>query len=336
MRFLVIGKGVVGSSLYYLLKEKGHEVRVVESGYRKFYPSLIHSLLLKGKDIDLALSSRRFYISHSIPFQPFISYTIGEVSSNTIDDWISRGFSIEERYADWLKDRAIIARDTDGLVYVKKLIDSVPYSNGVAKVIVRGKKFKIMIGDNDYSDKFDGVIMVSGAWNRYNVQGIELPLRSYYCWAWLVRTGDATLDKAIVYDYKLGFYSRPFLGLGWKFAIIGDGETVESSPFIKQRGDRKAVDSARKRFGDLIPIYKGDGYCEATPDMRPLYGEIIEGLYIVGGLNGYGAEVGPGLASLLVEYIENGEVEKEYYIDRFRNGEEFIHEFSIGKEPHEL
>lgn len=326
MKVLIIGRGITGSVLYLLFKEYGYSVTIVESGFRKFYPTLIHSLLLKRKDIDLSLESKKIYEKYNIPLIHYPSYTIGKVDGKIVDDWISRGFKVYEKYVDWLNTNAIIGENTDGLVAVKKLIDKVPYVKGIAKI----DNGKAMI--NGKIVDADIVILASGAWNAYNI-GVRLPLKSYYCWAWATINKNPLLDKVLIYDYDLGYYSRPLFGLGAKLNIVGDGDTLVSDPFTKQQGDLRPVEIAMKRLGELKPFYRGDGYCEGTPDMKPVYGRIMDNVYIIGGLNGYGAEVGPGLAKLLFNFITKGEEEKEYMIDRFPS---FEIDFELSKEPHEL
>jgi len=326
VKVLIIGKGITGSVLYHLFKRAGHSVTVIESRFRKFYPTLIHSLLLKDKDIELAIESKKFYEEYNIPMIKYPSYTLGKVDPKVVDEWLSYNFNVKEKFVDWLNAHAIVGENTDSLVNVKKLVDNVPFVEGVAKI----EKGKVII-NNEKESKTDVVIVASGAWNSYSVD-IRLPLKSYYCWAWVTTNRNSLLDKTLIYDYELNYYSRPLFGLGMNLNIVGDGDTLPSSPFVKQNGDLKPVERAKERLGELKPVVRGEGYCEGTPDMRPLYGRIMDNIYIVAGLDGYGAEVGPGMAKLLFEFITNGREEKEYMIDRFS----FINDFELGKEPHEL
>ena len=325
MKVLIIGRGIVGSVLYHLFKKAGHSVFVIESGFRKFYPTLIHSLLLKDKDIELAIESKKIYRELNIPLINYPSYTIGKIDPKIVDEWVSYNFNVKEKFVDWLNAYAILGEGTDSLVFIKKLVDSVPFFKGVAKI----EKGKAIVDNKEV--KADVIILSAGAWNSYSVD-VKLPLKSYYCWAWVTTNKNPMLDKVIIYDYELGYYSRPLFGLGMNLNIVGDGETIACNPFTKQNGDLKAVEMAKKRLGELKPFIRGEGYCEGTPDMRPLYGRILDNVYIIGGLNGYGAEVGPGLAKLLFEFITKGREEKEYMIDRFQG----ITDFELGKEPHEL
>jgi len=325
VKILIIGRGIVGSSLYYMLKDLGHSVIVVESGFRKFYPTLIHSLLLKGKDIELAIESKKFYEKYKIPSIKYPSYTIGKIDKKIIDDWMSYGFNVEEKYINWLNSYAIVGKNTDSLVAIKKLIDKVPYIDGVAKI-----KNSVVEVDGKTVNA-DIIILTAGAWNSY-ITDFKLPLKSYYCWAWVTSNTNSLLDKVFIYDYELGYYSRPLFGLGMKLNIVGDGDTIVSDPFTKRFGDLSPVKKATERVGELRPLFRGEGYCEGTPDMKPVYGRITDKVYIAGGLNGYGAEVGPGIAKLLVDFITKGTEEKEYIIDRFSN----VSDFELGKEPHEL
>lgn len=308
-----------------MFKEAGYNVRVIESGFRKFYPTLIHSVLLKGKDIELAIESKNFYEKHKIPLVYYPSYTIGHIDSKIIDEWISYGFNISEKFVDWLSSYTIIGEKTDALVGVRKLIDAVPYIEGKAEI----RNGRVFVDEKEIDS--DIIVLSSGAWNRYNID-FKLPVKSYYCWAWVTVNSNPLLDKVFVYDYEIGYYSRPLFGLGMKINIIGDGDTIVTDPFTKQFGNLSPVERAKKRLGDLKPVYRGEGYCEGTPDMRPIYGRISDNLYIIGGLNGYGAEVGPGLARLLFNLITKGEEEKEYLIDRFPP----MSDFELGREPHEL
>ena len=325
MKVLIIGKGIAGSILYHLFKRTGHSVTVIEAKFRKYHPTLIHSLLLKDKDIELAIESKKIYKELNIPMISYPSYTIGKVDSKIVDKWLSYNFNVKEKFVDWLNTLAIIGEGTDSLVNIKKLIDSVPFVEGAAKI----QRGKVIVNGKEV--KFDIVILSAGAWNSYSVD-IKLPLKSYYCWAWVTTNRNSLLDKTLIYDYELGYYSRPLFGLGMNLNIVGDGDIIPSSPFTKQNGDLKPVERAKERLGELKPFIRGEGYCEGTPDMRPLYGRIMDNIYIIGGLNGYGAEVGPGLAKLLFEFITNGKEEKEYMVDRFGS----FSDFELGKEPHEL
>ncbi|MCG3109796.1 hypothetical protein L3N51_02092 [Metallosphaera sp. J1] len=326
MKFVIVGRGILGSSLYHMLRKLGHDVVVVESGERRVFPSLIHSLLLKDKDIELARMSLDFYREFSVPMREFVSITLGKIGKDILNSWERAGVEIGETYVDWLKSNGIVARGGDRLVYVSKLISSVPFVRGKAKVDLLQEKV-YLDGKELHADRY---LVVAGPWNPCL---LKVKSKSYYCWATLVASRMRELGNHFVYDYEKGFYSRPLLGLGTGIAIVGDGRVIESPPGrrIPVQED-EVLDRARERLGPLVPLYTAGEFCEGTPDMRPAYGPITDRVLYAGGLDGYGAEVGPGLAKLLVDFIVSGEKVQEYFLDRFSH----VTNFTIGREPHEI
>lgn len=309
-----------------MLRKLGHDVVVVESGERRVFPSLIHSLLLKDKDIELARMSLDFYREFSVPMREFISITLGKIGKDVLNSWERAGVEIRETYVDWLKSDGIVARGGDRLVYVSRLISSVPFVRGKAKVDLLQEKV-YLDGKELHADRY---LVVAGPWNPCL---LRVKSKSYYCWATLVASGMRELGNHFVYDYEKGFYSRPLLGLGTGIAIVGDGRAIESPPGrrIPVQED-EVLDRARERLGPLVPLHTAGEFCEGTPDMRPAYGPITDRVLYAGGLDGYGAEVGPGLAKLLVDFIVSGEKVQEYFLDRFSH----VTNFTIGREPHEI
>ncbi len=326
MKIVVVGRGILGSSLYHLLRRKGHVVRVIESGERRVFPSLIHSLLLKDRDIELARMSLDFYREFSVPMKEFVSITLGKVESQILNSWERVGVEIREEHVSWLKANGIVARGGDRLVYISRLISSVPFVRGKAKIDLLKEKV-YLDGKEIHADKY---LVVAGPWNPCL---LRVKTKSYYCWATLVASGVKELGNHFVYDYEKGFYSRPLLGLGTGIAIVGDGRAIESPPGRRIPVDENEVlDRARERLGSLHPLYTAGEFCEGTPDMRPAYGPITDKILYAGGLDGYGAEVGPGLAKLIIKFIETGEKVQEYFLDRFTG----VTDFTVGREPHEI
>ncbi|QKR00333.1 FAD-binding oxidoreductase [Metallosphaera tengchongensis] len=326
MKFAIVGRGILGSSLYFMLTKAGHEVKVIESRKRRVFPSLIHSLLLKGKDVQLAMESLKFYREFNVPMREFPSLTIGKVSMDVITQWQEVGVQIREEYVGWISSDAIVALGGDRLVYVSKLIYAVPYIEGSAEIDL--SKGVVSVGGKQV--KADKIIVTAGPWNPCLV-GVKS--KSYYCWATLIYSKIRELGSHFVYDYEKGFYSRPVIGLATGMAIVGDGKAVESPPGNRVSLDKEEVMAkVRDRVGHFVPLYTAGEFCEGTPDMKPSYGKIGENVYYAGGLDGYGAEVGPGLAKLLLDLIMKGEVEREYYAERFSE----VGDFTIGREPHEI
>ncbi|AKA73381.1 FAD-dependent oxidoreductase [Saccharolobus solfataricus] len=336
LKVIIVGGGIVGSSIYRLLKKNGIEVQLIDPKVKRPFPSLIHSLLLKGKDIELAKLSLNFYKKFNIPYYPFKSYTLGKINSSIIDSWISAGVNINVKYVNWINDQAIEAIGGDGLVSIGSLINStekIIYQSNI--VIDKGKGF-VKINNKLYES--DLIILSAGAWSKYLIN-VKLPVKTYYCWASLFLSKKKEVGSNIIYDYVNNFYSRPVIGLGFPLAIMGDGKAIETTPLQQNIciEDKNEV-SARisRRLGEVKELYTSGSFCEATPDMRPAYGKIAENVYFIGGFNGYGAEVGPGLAHVLVEEILSKKEDTyftEYRLERL-NG--YDGNFEIGQEPHEL
>ncbi|MEM3329596.1 MAG: FAD-dependent oxidoreductase, partial [Saccharolobus sp.] len=68
MRIVIVGGGIVGSSIYRILKKEGLEVTLFDAGTKRQFPTLIHSLLLKDQDIELSKKSLEFYNKFRIPY----------------------------------------------------------------------------------------------------------------------------------------------------------------------------------------------------------------------------------------------------------------------------
>ncbi|QXJ30666.1 FAD-dependent oxidoreductase [Saccharolobus shibatae] len=336
LKITIVGGGIVGSSIYRMLKKNGIEVRLIDPKIKRPFPSLIHSLLLKGKDIELAKLSLNFYKKFNIPYYPFKSYTLGKINSSIIDSWISAGVNINVKYVNWINDETVEAIGGDGLVSVGSLINYTEKITYRASIFVNEGKGFIKINDKLYES--DMIILSAGAWSKYLIN-VKLPVKTYYCWASLFLSRKKEVGSNIIYDYVNNFYSRPVIGLGLPFAIMGDGKVIEATPFQQNIciEDKNEVSSRiSRRLGEVKELYTSGNFCEATLDMRPAYGKIAENVYYIGGFNGYGAEVGPGLANILVEEILSKKEDtyfKEYKVERFN---EYNDDFEIGQEPHEL
>jgi glycine/D-amino acid oxidase-like deaminating enzyme len=330
----IIGGGIIGSSLFRILSKK-HDVRVLDPGIKTQFPTLIHSLLLKGDDVELSSLSLQFYEEYGIARKKFTSYTLGKIDERVISLWRDHGVEVRETYVDWIREKALEAKGGDSLVNIKQLVN-VTREKALVEVKAREKVASIFSNKRDITNDFDIFILAAGSWNSV-IFNERIPLKPYYCWASAMK-GPRELDKFIVYDYVLGFYSRPMLGIGAPLFIAGDGDIIEMTPpkdGIMNRPpimDMETVISKIKSRFSSRPLYVSGNFCEGTPDMRPLYGRLKDNLYIAGGLNGYGAEVGPGLAVLLSRLIDGEEEMRSYLIDRFKG----IEDFDLGREAHEL
>jgi len=319
----------LGSSLYRLLRDRGHEVTAIDARKRKIYPTLIHSLLLKGNDVKLAKRTLELYDRFNVRTREFPAYTISDKLGNLTSLWQEVGVKVERKYVEWLSTEATITHGSDRLVWIGNFIRSTPVYPTEAKIKLDGRKASVEL-DGKIKEA-DAVVLAAGAWNSELFPSLKS--KPYFCWSAAV-SGRRELDSNFVYDYEIGFYSRPLLGMGLPFAIVGDGDTIECKPGEKVNIDPSTLlEKASARLGKLVQFHLGWGHCEGTPDMRPSFGRVGDNLFYIGGLDGYGAEIGPALAEMLMNYILDGEENKEYMVDRFQ---QFKGSFSLGREPHEL
>jgi glycine/D-amino acid oxidase-like deaminating enzyme len=373
VKVVVIGGGVVGTVLANLLSLREIEVTLIDSGAQRPRYPLIHSKLLRFKeDIELAKVSEGVYRELSSQLRIDLMHSIRSITivpqecyrdevSSIIGMWREAGVrvSIIDEAGDYGLRKVgndevyIISDGGDHLVDIPALIrlsrnsKYIHYVDGEAHIKFNGRDINVVVNGDNYTG--DYVILTTGAWNSIMVSelGIRVPLLQYKCQA------VAVLGKAvnnIVYDYVLGIYARPLgssidslLGrLGLSVIVGGDGNVRVEKPGSSKGVDEDVINDVisrlRLRFGLLIRVGSGFGYCEGTPDMRPLVGSLIEDkLYILGGFNGYGAEVGPALALALVEYILGGSwpnYAKPYLIDRFSGG--WPSTWDVDREAHEL
>ncbi len=370
---VIVGGGLIGTVLAQLLSLRGVNTTLVDSGVQRPRYPLIHSKLLKFReDVELARISEGVYrelsrelgvdLIHDLPSITIVpGWCYRELVRDLVNQWREVGVevSILNDVGDYGLRRVsndevyIMSIGGDHLVDIPGLIrlamdsERIRYVHGEAHVRLDGRNVEVVVNNHTYTG--DYVVITAGAWNSEVVGklGIRVPLLPYKCQAaaFLGRS-----VNAIVYDYVLGVYARPLTPrlnklvgrFGLSIIVGGDGnveiERLGSSKGVNEEVMRDVTNRLRLRFGWLVRIGSGFGYCEGTPDMRPLVGSLIEDkLYIIGGFNGYGAEVGPALALALVEYILGGSwpnYAKPYLINRFSGG--WPSTWDVSREAHEL
>ncbi|WP_054849352.1 NAD(P)/FAD-dependent oxidoreductase [Vulcanisaeta sp. JCM 14467] len=227
-------------------------------------------------------------------------------------------------------------------------IKGVNYIRGEAAIRLGNHEVRVLVSGNEL--RGDYVILASGAWNSIITRGtgLRVPLLPYKCQA--AAFMGRGISNVIVYDYVLDIYMRP-LGsvidnalsrLGLSIIVAGDGNSRITEPGREAGVDREFISEirgkVRSRVGEVLLVGSRFGYCEVTPDMRPLVGTLgLDSLLLIGGFNGYGAEVGPALASAVVDYVLSGswpDYARPYLIDRF--GNDWPSTWDISVEAHEL
>lgn len=325
MNVVIIGGGVIGTVLTYLFSSRNVNVTLINSDLQKPRFPLIHSKLLRfPEDIRLARISEDVYgeLSREVGtnvLRPVDSITIipttcyndtmqimsmwhdaGGASTRIISDVSEYGIkrvSEEEVY--------ILSSNGDNLVNYPLLISRVRkikginYVNGFASIKFVDGGIKVLVNGREF--RGDYVIIASGAWNSMIIRNanLKVPLLPYKCQA-AAFLGRVVND--IIYDYVLGIYVRPPLGsmldnalssLRLSIIVGGDGNFKVTEPGRERGGvDNDFLDEVRKkvraRLGRVRLIGSRFGYCEGTPDTRPVIGASMMDYSLLVGLMGMG------------------------------------------------
>lgn len=363
MRVVIVGAGVVGSVLSLLLRMDGIDTVIVDPDVRRPGVPLIHSKLLRFKeDIELASISEDVYrkISDFLGVEllrPMESITIiREDCKNEVDGLIPLWSSVGSK-ADYVDCKDLGVRVYDGelcvlgngdnLVNIPRVINYVRRSEGYIRGYAYVKDTHSVLTRAGLV-KGDFIIITGGAWNKTILSelGIKVPLQPYKCQALGLLTKRLT---RIIYDYSLDFYLRPvglwFDGLtslvGLSLVAAGDGNSIVedlNNASVDDWFKEEIIRKVRARLGWAVSITSNYGFCELTPDTKPLLGAFESGgLVLLGGFDGYGAEVGPALALAVKDFIIRGSwpsYVRPYLIDRFLNG--WPESWDVDVEAHEL
>jgi len=364
MKVVIVGAGLAGSVASLRLLMEGFDVVLVGSDDQLPWGTLIHSKLLRfEEDVVLAHESMRVYreigeyLGDDLLF-PINSLSIvrseyGNRLRLLMDIWGNYGVKSMIVGCGELGPRClgdeihVLSRGGDHLVRISRILRA---ARSLVRFI-RGRAKLIINGDEVYVEargiKLGGyVVLCSGAWNAANLRSINIdaPLKPYKC-----QSVAALMRRSIdfvIYDYNLGFYSRPLHPqinnavnrLGFSLLAVGNGNSESPQCGIDEGFLEEIREKLRRRLGSALILGHGYGFCEATPDMRPVVGKWrLSNLYLLGGLDGYGAEVGPGLVDGLVKILKGEQIPdhvKPYLVDRFLRG--WPSTWSIDKEAHEL
>ncbi len=177
-------------------------------------------------------------------------------------------------------------------------------------------------------------MLAAGGWNSKIAKeaGIEVPLVTYGTRA-LAIIGRTRLNKYSISDYRYGYYTRPMGNLLDPIAFIaGDGNVKTSDLNEVKRLTNKSysdwlIGVMRKRDPSMmVSAIAGHSLVEMAYDYEPVIGKVpnTNNLYLIGGFDGYGAKLGPGLAFELARIIMglNPTIDISCYdINRFENYE---------------
>ncbi len=347
-----MGCGIVGTFIAWMLKNSG--VHVQAFSLRRKYPSigLIQSLMQKyEEDIIMAKLSRDIY--HKVSKEYNLTNAISIVKSYTIvrkdrekyvdelcKKWIDVGANVKKltslddvpfRVYD---DEIVYRCDNDYIINIDIMIDKIwkdiKIKKGIATIKRSGDNVKVIVNNCEISERFDYIVISCGAWSRKILENAEfkLPLISYKCQAGLFLI-DTKSSEYILYDYVNRMYVRPGgylskIRLGkLRFMVCGNGNTPpqepEENPKVEYWFSREIIDKLKKRYNTVLYVKGSAGYCDTTPDGKPLIA-ILKNVIVVSGFDGYGAEIGPGIAKCIADFIIRGRLEKmceRYLAGRF-------------------
>jgi hypothetical protein len=336
--FAIIGGGLAGSIVKKLIKDEGTVLLIDNKSYERPL-HFIHSCLLRyPEDIESSLRSLEIYKNLGIKiskFQTFTFFNNEEKAKLYLNLWKTHGIGVEEirepREFGFHGDGFLIPYYGDGLIRKSEIYEK---EDIVGNAIINQNSIIV----NNYVIKANNIILSAGYKNELlaNQIGFKLPSKLYYCYG-LIFISDPLLDKIIIYDYVYDYYSRPLTGFGLPLSFGGNGgELYEDERFILQEYIISISQGILKRIGKQARALKlVKGICDISLDSKPFFGKIADNIYVIGGLNGYGAEVGPAIAECLVNQMIGKKLMtycNEYEISRFN-----YYNFSGKiKEPHEL
>ncbi len=347
MKIAIIGVGIIGSLLMLKLEEEGIETIGVSLKSRTPWIGLIQSLLMKfPEDIEMAYRSRRLYekLSRELNQELLRNYSSITIVPNTklniiknlMKTWSNYGIDVkllnENPTSLIIRDHEhlVYSRNSDALVRIDKIVNYVwkHFKIIKKKASLTFHNGKVCVKVNNDTLNTDYVVLCAGAGNRKLLKqlGLELPLITYKCQSCILY-GKRLITDHIIYDYSLKFYTRPLWYRLPYIVIAGNGNTPPLDPdendlkiedwFIKEIKEKIS-----KRFRKIHYIYGRAGFCETTPDSKPLMGRVIHNLYIIGGFNGYGVEIGPGLIDEFTKILLGKSISsygEKYLISRFSN-----------------
>ncbi len=338
MRIIVVGGGIAGSFTAFFLSQQGADVLVISEP--PTYPSvgLVLSVLLASpSDVELAARSLAIYRSLEDEagrlVHPFPVYEIfpsrAEIPGALMDAWHRVGEKVER--LNWseagrelglrLKEGEwVLGGGRDYVVSVKKVVSwlhrHLRVLRGRARLRRMGGRIEVLYRGN--AIRGDSVVVAAGAWNKELLKGLDIdaPLVTYGARAVLL-LGPRILSRISISDNVLSFYSRPTdksmlnaLGLYLAGNSNVPGITPRDSWSVGGDYIDRLKQAIRMRFNaSPIHVWSGKGVLEMGLDHFPLAGclECDTGLYIIGGLDGYGATIGPALAEILASTIIKGQ-----------------------------
>jgi sarcosine oxidase subunit beta len=369
MKIVVIGGGIAGSFTAYFLHRQGASVTLVSEKPRYPGVGLVLSILLPSPyDVSLAARSLDIYMELGREegagriIHPFPVYEVfprdARIPSRLIEEWrrimgeVEILDAAEARLETGLRisdEEWVLRGGYDYVVSVQRIIRWIHGSLGAIHASARLRRDpsgKVDVVFRNNRIRPDAIVLAAGPWNKSLASsiGLELPLATYGARA-LLMLGPRKLSTISLSDNVLSFYSRPtdkplanMLGA----YLAGDGNVPGAKPGSPKPKDKKyarSIAGAVKHRAGGTPLILGSGWgvLEIGLDHFPIAGlaDPAIPLYVIGGLDGYGATIGPGLAEKLAAMIMKGGEELGlpcHDIARFRDRSR-VEGFSLDWEP---
>lgn len=319
MKAIVVGGGIAALFTAYFLRNAGIETVVIGESPNYPHASLVLTTSMPNVgDILLSKESLSIYRAFIDP-KPIVSI---DILPRSVDLSPLRLGNVPYKVLYELKgvrlsDEEFIVKTTDYLIPIRRVLSKLARQLNIirAKVSLKRSGGRLIVYADGTEYRGDFIVLAAGPGNIELANNIELrlPLMNYQCYA-AVMLAPPSLSRLSVGDDVLGWYSRPILG---NLVAAGDGCGRPGEPPRLSYGIRLAR-LVSYRFGWAIPLFTKSGTCSVSPSGGPVYGEVEEGLYVIGGLDGYGSMVGPALAKRLAELIVKGIGEiDDYRIEKY-------------------
>ena len=341
----------------YFLTLEGYNVTIIHNGRKPPLVDLVFSNMLpSASDVRVTKETMRIYRSLEEEFKTTLlkNYVALHIYPNhdslkliepvipDIEDAGVRVKVLDSKEAHEVtglmydEQEYVIYGEYEYLVAIRRIVNilhkklNVAYGNASLR-INNGNAYAI-VGSEELTG--DAVVLAAGGWNSKIAKeaGIELPLVTYGTRA-LAIIGRTRLNKYSISDYKYDYYTRPMGNLLDPIAFIAGDGNVKTSNLreVKRLTNRSYSDwligAMKKRDPSMmISAIAGYSLVEMAYDYEPVIGKVpgTNNLYLIGGFDGYGAKLGPGLAFELARIIMglNPTIDISCYdINRFNNYE---------------
>ncbi|MEN2999985.1 MAG: FAD-dependent oxidoreductase [Acidilobaceae archaeon] len=320
--FVVVGSGIAGLSVSYMLAERGYNVSLVG------LPELT-SMVAGSSSGILTYHMREPFLSWALRTAD-IYEGLGRVVERVDSVWFSTNSDLVRAVGARLEERGLGVRrdeerarellgnyrsfDGEGVfvaeafrIRVRDLIEAlVSRARAAGVTIVQGWG---KLGDEGVlvgNERAEGeVVLASGAWAK---ETLGLPgLIVYKCQA--VRLKGPRLWSMII-DDVLDYYVNLFQDGA---LAVGDGaNVVTATPEDALWPDKALLEEVvgRARRRGIIGSYEISRYvsapCIGTRDTFPLVGKLREGLYVLTAFDGVGFSIAPALAEMLADHLHRG------------------------------